>query len=254
MVDLSETEKISIMAQQIRSLLAMSQYASMQTMLQWIVSHPVLRQQQFSIAFYELTPEMTWECIKEAGPNQLSHISGFSDSQISRTSILADGLPWGYFFADSLLANSPKTSIPLLSVGLCLGTLDFEDGLLLCTANLSSHFKENLEVFSFIRVASEFIYRFHKMSQPLHEQSSRPAVAADVDHEERDTTLDGVTLTERQSQILELITNGLTNEEIAAKMHLSLGTIRVETSRLYDRLGARNRQQAASLAHLVLDH
>lgn len=55
-------------------------------------------------------------------------------------------------------------------------------------------------------------------------------------------------LTNRESEILELIAGGATNREIAAELFLSPHTIKEHTSALYRKLGARNRAEAVERA------
>ena len=59
---------------------------------------------------------------------------------------------------------------------------------------------------------------------------------------------DAFGLTARERQILVLIANGGTNPEIGRKLHLSAGTIRNYTSRIFDKLDVSDRTQAAILA------
>ncbi len=55
-------------------------------------------------------------------------------------------------------------------------------------------------------------------------------------------------LTSRELEILNYISQGLSNQEIAGKLFLSLGTIKWHTSNIYGKLGARGRIQAISMA------
>lgn len=253
----SETENVLILAKQIRSLLVLCQNSSLVSMLQWIVGHPLLRTHQLSLAFFELTPEMNWRYVQGVGPVEMSELSGVDDSFICELRRADKELPWGYFNWTGALSDSSESPEQLDVTGLCLGAYDYSDGLLVCVSKKPFKFEAYAPIYSFIRVASEFVYRHHYLHASA-EMNANPRVEQElveaIEVAERDNSMDGVVLTDRQTAILEHISAGLTNEEIAAQMHLSLGTIRVETSRLYDRLGARNRQQAASLAHLVLDN
>ncbi len=261
---MSGSDNVIILSKQIRALLELCQNSSLLNMLQWIVGHPLLRPHQLSLAFYELTPEMNWRFVKGAGPISLSGITDLEDSYVLDLRLASNDLPWGFFnWNDSPSGLSPQTENADI-VGLCLGTSDYSDGLLICASKNPFKFDNFAPIYSFIRVASEFVYRNHYLHSSSEMKANSKASEIQIDQldsvdgenslDERDSSLNGVVLTDRQSEILEFISAGLTNEEIATQMHLSLGTIRVETSRLYDRLGARNRQQAASLAHLVLDH
>jgi len=53
-------------------------------------------------------------------------------------------------------------------------------------------------------------------------------------------------LTERESQVLELVAEGKTTKEIAAELYLSAGTVRNYISTILDKLGVGNRIEAIS--------
>jgi LuxR family maltose regulon positive regulatory protein len=55
-------------------------------------------------------------------------------------------------------------------------------------------------------------------------------------------------LSERELEVLQLIAEGLTNQEIASRLFLSLNTIKVHTRNIYGKLGVNNRMQAATKA------
>lgn len=55
-------------------------------------------------------------------------------------------------------------------------------------------------------------------------------------------------LTEREQQILTLMTHGLNNAEIAKRMYLSEGTVRNYASSIFSKLGVEDRVQAVVLA------
>lgn len=54
-------------------------------------------------------------------------------------------------------------------------------------------------------------------------------------------------LTPRELEILELIAEGLSNKEIAERVHVSENTVKTHSSRVFDKLGARRRTQAVQL-------
>jgi len=56
--------------------------------------------------------------------------------------------------------------------------------------------------------------------------------------------LDELGISKREYQILELIAQGLSNEEIAAKMFLSVHTIKTHISNLFTKLDVKRRTQA----------
>lgn len=58
----------------------------------------------------------------------------------------------------------------------------------------------------------------------------------------------GQALSKRELDVLQELVNGLTNREVAAALLLSHHTVKRHTSRVYRKLGARNRAEAASRA------
>jgi two-component system, NarL family, response regulator LiaR len=54
-------------------------------------------------------------------------------------------------------------------------------------------------------------------------------------------------ITPRELEILQLIAAGLSNKEIAERVHVSENTVKTHSSRVFDKLGARRRTQAVQL-------
>jgi ATP/maltotriose-dependent transcriptional regulator MalT len=54
-------------------------------------------------------------------------------------------------------------------------------------------------------------------------------------------------ITRRELEILELVAQGLSNREIAAKLFVSENTVKTHCSRAFDKLGAKRRTQAVQL-------
>jgi len=59
--------------------------------------------------------------------------------------------------------------------------------------------------------------------------------------------LEELEITPRELEILELIAKGLSNREIAGKLFVSENTVKTHSSRVFDKLGAKRRTQAAQL-------
>jgi two-component system, NarL family, response regulator LiaR len=59
--------------------------------------------------------------------------------------------------------------------------------------------------------------------------------------------LESLGITPRELEILELIAAGLSNREIAGRVHVSENTVKTHSSRVFDKLGARRRTQAVQL-------
>jgi len=57
---------------------------------------------------------------------------------------------------------------------------------------------------------------------------------------------DAIRLTSRERQVLGLLSEGLTNQEIASKLGISVLTIKQFTNLIYSKMGVRNRMEAAA--------
>ena len=57
------------------------------------------------------------------------------------------------------------------------------------------------------------------------------------------------TITERESQVLALVAEGLSNAEIAARLHITPGTAKTHVGNLLTKLDARDRVQLVIIAH-----
>jgi LuxR family maltose regulon positive regulatory protein len=55
-------------------------------------------------------------------------------------------------------------------------------------------------------------------------------------------------LTERELDVLRLIAQGLTNQEIADALFISVNTVKTHAKHIYEKLNVRNRAQATTRA------
>jgi two-component system, NarL family, response regulator LiaR len=55
-------------------------------------------------------------------------------------------------------------------------------------------------------------------------------------------------ISKRELEVLQLMAQGLSNEEIAARLFVSLNTIKTHTSRLFEKMDAKRRTQAVEMA------
>jgi DNA-binding CsgD family transcriptional regulator len=60
-----------------------------------------------------------------------------------------------------------------------------------------------------------------------------------------------VQLTERERDVLELVSQGLTNREVAAQLVISPGTVRTHLEHVYEKLGVRTRAGAVAAAFRI---
>ena len=56
-------------------------------------------------------------------------------------------------------------------------------------------------------------------------------------------------LSDRELEVLGLIADGLTNQEIGSRLYISLSTVKGHTTNIYAKLGVKNRANAVTLAH-----
>jgi DNA-binding NarL/FixJ family response regulator len=73
--------------------------------------------------------------------------------------------------------------------------------------------------------------------------AAAPAAAFSRDQDK----LEALGITPRELQVLELIAAGLSNKEIAARIHVSENTVKTHSSRVFDKLGARRRTEAVQI-------
>jgi NarL family two-component system response regulator LiaR len=64
-------------------------------------------------------------------------------------------------------------------------------------------------------------------------------------------TLAQYRITQREYEVLQLIARGLSNQEIAAQMFVSLNTVKTHTSNLFSKLDAQRRTQAVERARAL---
>jgi ATP/maltotriose-dependent transcriptional regulator MalT len=72
-------------------------------------------------------------------------------------------------------------------------------------------------------------------------------VPAAADFARDDAKLTALGITPRELEILELIAAGLSNREIAERVHVSENTVKTHSSRVFSKLGAQRRTQAVQL-------
>jgi NarL family two-component system response regulator LiaR len=96
--------------------------------------------------------------------------------------------------------------------------------------------------------ASVGIWLGLKLTRPTETVVVREVmVAAPLNFVRDQGKVDSLGITPRELEILELIAEGLSNKEIADRVHVSENTVKTHSSRVFDKLGARRRTQAVQL-------
>jgi two-component system NarL family response regulator len=88
---------------------------------------------------------------------------------------------------------------------------------------------------------AESIRRVHRGETPISPEALSSLV-------QQDPTPAHAPLTARELEILDLVARGLRNQEIADQLSVALGTVKVHVNNILDKLGARDRTEAAMLA------
>ncbi len=79
------------------------------------------------------------------------------------------------------------------------------------------------------------------------------ATKALIDTERQNPGL-GADLTEKEREVLAMLVKGLSNQEIAARLTISMATVKYHLTNIFSKLGVKNRVEAATVAidlHLV---
>ncbi|TVP62903.1 MAG: DNA-binding response regulator [Nodularia sp. (in: Bacteria)] len=88
----------------------------------------------------------------------------------------------------------------------------------------------------------------HTRQSAIAQPNATQTVTISAIDPEQATILEADPLTNRELQVLELIVQGYTNQEIANKLYISLGTVKVYVRGVLNKLCASDRTQAAVLA------
>lgn len=76
---------------------------------------------------------------------------------------------------------------------------------------------------------------------PMSSQIARKVIAS---FQQKNTIDDAALLTQREKEILKLLSKGLRYKEIAAELHISIDTVRTHTRHIYEKLQVQSRVEA----------
>ncbi|MDJ0756262.1 MAG: LuxR C-terminal-related transcriptional regulator [Ardenticatenaceae bacterium] len=91
--------------------------------------------------------------------------------------------------------------------------------------------------------AAEYIQRLLAAFPEVDSEDSGPSKARLTDGVDQ--------LSEREVEVLRLIAQGLSNQEVASRLYLSLNTVKVHTRNIYSKLGVNSRTQAVARARAL---
>ena len=101
---------------------------------------------------------------------------------------------------------------------------------------------------------AEAIYATRRGEMYLHPEAARRLAESLRPGPDDQQELTPDALTDREREVLELVTRGLTNQEIADELNVSLKTVKAHVSNVLQKLALENRVQAALYAlrhHIV---
>lgn len=90
-------------------------------------------------------------------------------------------------------------------------------------------------LFLFIQAKNQIKNLEDQLNQPSTEKSSKPLSLEDI-------------LTQKEKEILQLISQGKSNKEIANSLYVELSTVKTHINKIYSKIGASNRKEAQTLA------
>jgi NarL family two-component system response regulator LiaR len=87
-----------------------------------------------------------------------------------------------------------------------------------------------------------------KLMKPKTVVVEKQVFIANTDFILNEPELEKLGISRRELEVLELISQGLSNQEIAEKLFVSLNTVKTHTSRLFEKLDVKRRAQATEKA------
>lgn len=94
------------------------------------------------------------------------------------------------------------------------------------------------------------IWAGHRLTS-RKKSNPEPAVSAPLDGPALEQALEKLNITAREFEVLQCIAQGLSNQEIAERLFVSLNTIKTHTSNLFAKLDAQRRTQAVQKAQAL---
>jgi NarL family two-component system response regulator LiaR len=87
-----------------------------------------------------------------------------------------------------------------------------------------------------------------KLMKPKTVVVEKQVYIANTDFTLNETELEKLGISRRELEVLELMSLGLSNQEIAEKLFVSLNTVKTHTSKLFEKLDVKRRTQATEKA------
>jgi len=113
----------------------------------------------------------------------------------------------------------------------------------LLTQNLENEMWVGLFAVMFLGFGVAIAMIYLKQKQPTLQTESVPSTA-EIDHQK----IKNLGISNREYEVLQLIAEGLSNQEIASRLFISQSTVKTHVSNLLSKLDAKRRTQALNIA------
>jgi DNA-binding NarL/FixJ family response regulator len=125
----------------------------------------------------------------------------------------------------------------------------YEDILEFVQAGVSGFIVKDATVDDFFRTIRSVAEGNKVLPSNLTDSLFSQIVELAVSEPNRSSLIKSVRMTKREKQVIELIADGLTNKEIAQKLHLSTYTVKSHVHNILEKLALHTRVQIAKYAH-----
>lgn len=128
-----------------------------------------------------------------------------------------------------------------------------EDVLIFIQAGVSGFILKDATVEDFLRTIRSVASGAKILPPHLTESLFSQIVDKAVTESNPSKIIESVRMTKRERQVIDLVADGLTNKEIAQKLHLSTYTIKSHIHNILEKLALHTRVQIANYAHISYD-
>ena len=152
-------------------------------------------------------------------------------------------------FVKVLKKKSPDTKIIVMDL------VPFqEDILIFVQAGVSGFILKDATIVDFLKTIRSVASGAKILPPHLTESLFNQIVDNAVSNSNTSSIIKAVRMTKRERQVIDLVADGLTNKEIAQKLHLSTFTIKSHIHNILEKLALHTRVQIAKYAHTLEDY
>jgi DNA-binding NarL/FixJ family response regulator len=148
-----------------------------------------------------------------------------------------------------LVVKSIKKNFPDIGI-IVMDLIPLESDVLdFVKAGVSGFILKDATTDDFLKTIRAVISGDKVLPQHLTESLFSQIVEFALNHSKPSKLLESVRMTKREKQVIELVAEGLTNKEIAQKLHLSTYTVKSHIHNILEKLALHTRVQIAKYVH-----